>query len=78
MIRGHAAPPKKLIFCAVSNLTRAAKFASFWLILPKLTVILLSKALFWLVGVLSHDPVVFWGFWGILDDIIDLMVIFMV
>ena len=48
-----------LIFCAGSKLTRAVKFASFWLILAKLTVIVLISDLFWLVGVLSPNPVAF-------------------
>lgn len=46
-----------LIFCAGSKLTRAAKIRLSWLILAKLTVIVLISDLFWLVGVLSPNPV---------------------
>jgi hypothetical protein len=52
----------------VSNPTRAAKFASFWLILPKLTVIVLSSGLIGLVMLLPLNPVVFWGFFGKMLD----------
>jgi hypothetical protein len=65
-------------FCAVRKLTRAAKSRIFWQFLPKLAFILLSSGLIGLVVIFSWYPVVFWGFWGILDDIIDLMVLFMV
>jgi hypothetical protein len=43
----------------VSNLTRAAKLRLFWLILAKLTVIVLSSGLIGLVVMLSLNPVVF-------------------
>jgi hypothetical protein len=59
----------------VSNLTRAAKFASFWLILPKLTVIMLSKASIGLVMMLPLNPV---AFGEILDSSGIFLVLFMV
>jgi hypothetical protein len=64
MIRGHAAPPKKLIFCTGDKDICAVKLRLFWLKLPKSPAILLIADLFWLLGVLSVNPVVFWGFLG--------------
>ncbi len=67
-----------LFFCAASKFTRAVKFGLSWLILAKLTVIVLSKASIGLVGVLSWYPVVFWGFLGeTLDFCGNFLVLFM-
>ena len=78
MIRGHATPPEKLIFCTGITDICAAKFGLSWQFLPKSPAIVLIADLFWLVGVLSVNPVVFWGFWETLDFCGVLVVIFMV
>jgi hypothetical protein len=75
MIRGHDSPPEKSDFCTGITDICAAKLRLFWLILPKSPAILLIADLSVLLGVLSWYPV---AFRGMLDDIIDLMVIFMV
>ena len=48
-----------LIFCAGYKDVCAAKLRLFWQKLPKLTVIVFISDLFWLVGVLSPNPVAF-------------------
>jgi hypothetical protein len=62
------------VFCAGSKLARAVKFGLSWLILAKLTVIVLISDLFWLVGVLSPNPV---AFGEILDSNGIFLVLFM-
>lgn len=64
MIRGHATPPEKLIFCTGYKAICAAKFGLSWQFLPRLTDKLLIADLFVLVRLLSLNPVVFWGFFG--------------
>jgi len=71
----HDSPPEKLIFCTGDKTICAAKLRLFWLKLPKLTDKLLIADLFWLVGVLSLNPV---AFRGMLDSNGIFLVIFIV